>query len=103
MLNFFVDVSDPDIELPNMIHLYESAEVCRKDGQPEWFQFITLYNVTPNTLILISKKSGIGGRRLRCIAAENEKVLIRLRRELPEPGARNLPAGPAARTTLHQG
>tara|TARA_Y100000816_G_C26101420_1_gene583867 strand:- start:1178 stop:2971 length:1794 start_codon:yes stop_codon:yes gene_type:complete len=41
-LNSFIDVSDPDVELPNMVHLYESAEACRKDGQPEWLQFITL-------------------------------------------------------------
>ena len=41
-LSSFIDVSDPDIDLPNMVHLYESAEACRKDGQPEWFQFITL-------------------------------------------------------------
>ena len=41
-LEDFVDISDPDVSLPNLVHLYQSAEMSRKDNQPEWFQFITL-------------------------------------------------------------
>lgn len=38
LLNKFIDKSDPDIELPNIQHLFQSAEAARKDNQPEWFQ-----------------------------------------------------------------
>ena len=37
-LNNFIDKSDPDIELPNIQHLFQSAEAARMDEQPEWFQ-----------------------------------------------------------------
>ena len=37
-LDKFVDLSDPDIELPNLIHLYQTAEAMRKDGLPDWLQ-----------------------------------------------------------------
>ena len=38
----FVDVSDPDVDLPNAHHLFQSAEGARADGQPEWMQFTAL-------------------------------------------------------------
>jgi len=41
-LNNFIDKSDPDIELPNIQHLFQSAEASRNDNQPEWFQLICL-------------------------------------------------------------
>ena len=34
----FVDVSDPDIELPNLVHLYQTAEGIRAKGLPDWLQ-----------------------------------------------------------------
>jgi len=37
-LNCFVDLSDPDIELPNLSHLYQTAEAIRRDGLPDWMQ-----------------------------------------------------------------
>ena len=37
-LDDFVDSSDPDIELSNMNHLFQTAEQMRKDGLPDWFQ-----------------------------------------------------------------
>ncbi|MFM6942604.1 MAG: inositol oxygenase family protein, partial [Aquirufa sp.] len=33
-LNALVDVSDPDLNLPNIIHLLQSAEGLRADGRP---------------------------------------------------------------------
>lgn len=41
LLNF-VDVSDPDVDLPNLVHLYQTAEGIRHDGHPEWMQLIGL-------------------------------------------------------------
>jgi len=41
-LNNFVDLSDPDITLPNSFHMFQSAEEARKNGEPEWFQLVCL-------------------------------------------------------------
>jgi len=41
-LNHFVDLSDPDLELPNIVHLYQTAEGIRKAGHPEWMQVVGL-------------------------------------------------------------
>lgn len=36
-LNTFVDDSDPDIELPQIMHAMQTAEAIRADGHPRWF------------------------------------------------------------------
>lgn len=36
-LNTLVDESDPDIELPQVAHLLQTAEAIRADGHPDWF------------------------------------------------------------------
>ena len=36
-LNTLVDESDPDIELPQIMHLLQTAEAIRADGHPDWF------------------------------------------------------------------
>jgi inositol oxygenase len=41
-LNALVDVSDPDLNLPNIIHLLQSAEGLRADGRPDWMQLVGL-------------------------------------------------------------
>ena len=41
-LESFVDISDPDLGLPNYHHGVQTAEAIRKDGHPEWFQLIGL-------------------------------------------------------------
>jgi inositol oxygenase len=41
-LDNFVDMSDPDINVPNLYHLLQTAEAIRKDGLPEWFQVVGL-------------------------------------------------------------
>lgn len=35
-LNHLVDVSDPDLDLPNLIHGLQAAEAARADDQPDW-------------------------------------------------------------------
>ena len=41
-LERFVDISDPDITLPNYFHGIQTAEGIRKDGHPEWLQLVGL-------------------------------------------------------------
>ena len=41
-LEKFVDISDPDITLPNYFHGIQTAEGIRKDGHPEWLQLVGL-------------------------------------------------------------
>jgi inositol oxygenase len=38
----FVDISDPDISLPNFYHGIQTAEGIRADGHPEWLQVVGL-------------------------------------------------------------
>lgn len=37
LLNTLVDDSDPDIDLPQIEHLMQTAEAIRADGHPRWF------------------------------------------------------------------
>lgn len=41
-LNNLIDVSDPDLDLPNIQHLIQSAEAIRADGRPDWMQLTGL-------------------------------------------------------------
>lgn len=41
-LNHFVDISDPDINLPNLHHLFQTSEAIRNDNLPDWFQLVGL-------------------------------------------------------------
>lgn len=42
ILEMYVDSSDPDISLPNLIHMFQTAEGIRRDGHPDWFQLVGL-------------------------------------------------------------
>jgi inositol oxygenase len=42
MLDGFIDVSDPDISMPNIHHLFQTAEGLRKAGEPDWLQLVGL-------------------------------------------------------------
>ena len=39
-LDKFIDISDPDLELPNIVHAFQTAEKIRKDGHSKWFQLV---------------------------------------------------------------
>lgn len=41
-LNDLIDVSDPDLDLPNIQHLAQSAEAIRQDNRPDWMQLVGL-------------------------------------------------------------
>lgn len=36
-LSNFIDVSDPDVDLPNAHHLFQAAEAARLQGEEDWF------------------------------------------------------------------
>src|ERR1700744_4232043 len=41
-LQNYIDTSDPDVAIPNIEHMYQTAEGLRKAGQPDWMQLIGL-------------------------------------------------------------
>ena len=41
-LEHYVDASDPDLDLPNRLHLLQTAEGIRRAGHPEWLQLTGL-------------------------------------------------------------
>lgn len=41
-LEHYVDASDPDLDLPNLLHLLQTAEAIRKAGHPDWLQLTGL-------------------------------------------------------------
>jgi inositol oxygenase len=40
LMETFIDVSDPDVNLPQIVHLLQTAESIRKSGLPDWFQLV---------------------------------------------------------------
>ena len=42
VLGSYVDSSDPDNELPNIMHGFQTAEAIRKSGLPDWLQLTGL-------------------------------------------------------------
>jgi inositol oxygenase len=41
-LENYVDSSDPDLDLPNLLHLLQTAEGIRQNGHPDWMQLTGL-------------------------------------------------------------
>ena len=41
-LEHYVDSSDPDLDLPNLLHLLQTAEGIRRAGHPDWIQLVGL-------------------------------------------------------------
>lgn len=41
-LENYVDASDPDLDLPNLLHLLQTAEGIRRAGHPDWMQLTGL-------------------------------------------------------------
>ena len=51
-LDTLIDVSDPDLNLPNVQHLAQSAEAMRADGRPDWMQLVGLIHDLGKVLYL---------------------------------------------------
>ena len=41
-LESYVDSSDPDVHLPNLLHMFQTAEGIRRKGHPDWMQLVGL-------------------------------------------------------------
>ena len=41
-LSSFIDISDPDVSIPNAHHAFQTAEGARKNNEPGWFQVTCL-------------------------------------------------------------
>ena len=55
LLKAYVDTSDPDTELPNMIHMLQTAEAIRAGGEPDWMILIGLIHDLGKAMCLIGK------------------------------------------------
>lgn len=42
LLDTMVDESDPDLDLGQLDHLFQTAEAIRRDGKPDWMQLVGL-------------------------------------------------------------
>ena len=51
-LDDFVDLSDPDMDLPNVQHLLQTAAAMRADGCPDWMQLVGLIHDLGKVLYL---------------------------------------------------
>ena len=54
----YVDSSDPDAELPNRIHMLQTAEGIRKAGHPEWMQVVGLIHDMGKIMFLWGEEEG---------------------------------------------
>ena len=62
-LQTFVDRSDPDITLPNLEHMLQSAERARAAGRPDWFQLVCLIHDMGKMMFLWGRpEDGMSGR-----------------------------------------
>jgi len=48
----FVDSSDPDLNLPNIIHFIQTAERAKADGRPRWYQLICFLHDIGKAMVL---------------------------------------------------
>lgn len=61
-LKDYVDSSDPDIDLPNVEHAFQTAEAIRKAGHPDWFQLVGLLHDVGKIMFRFgSEKNGQNG------------------------------------------
>jgi inositol oxygenase len=54
-LNQLIDDSDPDIDLPQLDHLLQTAEAIRADGHPDWFVLTGLIHDLGKILCLFNE------------------------------------------------
>ncbi len=55
-LNELIDDSDPDIDLPQIEHLLQTAEAIRADGHPRWFILVGLIHDLGKILCLFGEE-----------------------------------------------
>lgn len=59
-LEDYVDASDPDLDLPNMLHLLQTAEGIRRANHPDWLQLVGLLHDMGKIMFLWGAGADIG-------------------------------------------
>lgn len=54
-LENYIDASDPDLDLPNLLHLLQTAEGIRREGHPDWLQLTGLLHDMGKIMFLWGK------------------------------------------------
>jgi len=63
LLETYVDASDPDMSLPNVVHNFMTAEAARRAGQPEWMQLTGLLHDLGKMMFAFGNETeGMSGR-----------------------------------------
>ena len=62
-LNDLVDVSDPDMDHPNLCHALQTAERMRADGLPDWMQLVGLLHDVGKAMYLRGSDADGTGRK----------------------------------------
>jgi len=95
-LNELVDDSDPDIDLPQIEHLLQTAEAIRADGHPRWFILVGLIHDLGKILCLFGEEQwAVVGDTFPLGCRFSEKVVFHEffsgnpDREVPEYSTRN--------------
>ena len=90
-LNTLVDDSDPDIELPQIEHLLQTAEAIRADGHPDWFVLTGLIHDLGKVLCLFGEPQwAVVGDTfpVGCRFSEQDRLPRVLRRQPRQPATR---------------
>ncbi len=56
-LENYIDASDPDMDLPNLLHLLQTAEGIRKADHPDWLQLVGLLHDVGKIMFLFGDGS----------------------------------------------
>jgi inositol oxygenase len=76
-LNTLVDDSDPDIDLPQIEHLMQTAEAIRADGHPRWFVLTGLLHDLGKVLCLFGEPQwAVVGDTFPVGCAFSEKIVF---------------------------
>jgi inositol oxygenase len=63
LLESYVDASDPDMTLPNVVHNFMTAEAAREAGQPDWVQLVALLHDLGKIMFVWGKpEDGMSGK-----------------------------------------
>jgi hypothetical protein len=63
LLESYVDASDPDVSLPNVVHNFMAAEAARRTGMPDWMQLTAfLHDIGKMMFVYGEEKDGMSGR-----------------------------------------
>jgi inositol oxygenase len=55
-LESYVDSSDPDVDLPNLVHMLQTSEGMRRAGHPDWMQLVGLIHDMGKIMFLWGNK-----------------------------------------------